>query len=78
MGSDPRGTPEAEAAAAYGAHARALRRLARKLEVPPAEVEGLVQDALYASFLRKPNVEIGKWLAAVVTAAAKRYRERGE
>lgn len=78
MGSDLRGTPEAEVVAAYGAHSRALRKLARELEVPASEVDGLVRDAFYAAFLRKPNVEIGKWLAAVVTAAAKRYRERGE
>ena len=64
--------------AAYATHSRALRKLARQLGLPRPVANELIEDALLASLLRKPDVDIGKWLAAMLTAAAKQYTERGE
>lgn len=71
MSSDFRGTSPAELAAAYDKHAQALQALARELHVPDAEAEELIEDALIAALVQKTSVDIEKWLAATLTAAAK-------
>lgn len=72
------GAPRTDWTAAYATHARALRKLARQLGLPGPVAKELIEDTLLASLLRKPDVDIGQWLAAVLTAAAKQYRERSE
>lgn len=72
------GATRADWTAAYATHARALRKLARQLGLPRPVAAELIEDTLLASLLRKPDVDIGKWLAAVLTAAAKQYTESSE
>ncbi len=72
------GTTRTDWTAAYATHSRALRKLARELGLPRPVANELIEDALLASLLRKPDVDIEKWLAAMLTAAAKQYTERGQ
>lgn len=72
-----RGSSQAKLKAAYQAHRRSLRALARELGVPDDAVEELIADILLASLLQKPNVDRTKFLAGALTSSVKRWKERG-
>lgn len=72
------GATRAELVAAHERRSRALRALARKLQIPAAAADQLIEDVLHASLVLRSNVDVDRWLAASLTAAAKRLRERGE
>ncbi len=78
MAPDSRGASPAELAASYDKHAKALQALARELHIPDAEAEELIEDALIAALVQKTSVDIEKWLAATLTAAAKQRQKGGE
>lgn len=77
MGSFSNGRTAAEHKAVYAAQVRALRALAKELKIPAAEAEGLIEEALVAALVQKRTGEPEKWLAATLTAAAKRRVEGG-
>lgn len=69
-----RGATQADFEAAHGTHTRALRALARELDLPEPVAEELIDDALHAALLLRAEVDLGRWLAATLRAAA-RYRK---
>jgi hypothetical protein len=71
------GATQAEIEAAHEKHTRALRALAKKLQIPAPAADALIEEVLHSALLLKANVDIDQWLAASLTAAAKRLRERG-
>lgn len=62
----------------YRARRRSLRALAKELQIPDTAAEQLIDDILYATLLRPPKTDPDRFLAAALTAAAKRLKEQGE
>ena len=76
--SDRRDGSDEELTALYEKRVEMLCELAEELNLPPEEAVQLIEDALFASMMRKGNLDADTYLAASLRLAAKRRAERAK